>query len=61
MKRDQKIRIGRFEIHRCDRPRDAAMGPMGGGWEWKLGILGGRTSWIVELIYLQFRITRLAR
>lgn len=61
MRRGQKKRIGRYEIHRCDRPRSDPHGPMGGWWNWKLGILGGRNSWIIELVYIQFRITRHAR
>lgn len=60
MKRGESKTIARrWKITRCDSPRDDPRGPMGGWWSWKLGILGGRNSWIVELVYYQFRIERL--
>ena len=53
-----KFPLGPLEIVISWKPGNAFLGRFGGGWNWKLGIQGSGSSWIISLLVLSVWIRR---
>lgn len=53
---DWKRKYGRLHIHVLMKRKDGFTGRMGGGWDWKVGIMKGGSEVILELFVLSIRL-----
>lgn len=52
-----RAKLGRFKFSLSLNSTDSVMGPCGGGWAYKFGIMGGRTEVCIELTWITLRMS----
>lgn len=54
---DRTFKVGRIKARAVMREANGAMGRLGGGWSWKLGILAARQEFVLKLFVMSVRVS----